>query len=254
MNNLPLDIQENIYKRLPPKDRVKLKLVLPKTSARIYKPKIERKLAVVNNYINKNKVHIKDKTKLIPLNIMSFIKDNQNDNFIKKLGNEIDIYIDDKDDSKDINKFLDDIQKRKIKDVFKYEVKNLQLESFNKLIIEKIYSYANIETFEELYKHPDIIDLFNDENNVTSFIFGLINHQNKELLEHIMTSDKYEWINIGKLYINRPTICSIFASNQNQIKEILKYFDISLDSKLQILEKAEENLYEDTALLVQKYI
>ena len=87
MNNLPLDIQENIYKRLPPKDRVKLKLVLPKTSARIYKPKIERKLAVVNNYINKNKVHIKDKTKLIPLNIMSFIKDNQNDNFIKKLGN-----------------------------------------------------------------------------------------------------------------------------------------------------------------------
>ena len=254
MNNLPLDIQENIYKRLPPKDRVKLKLVLPKTSARIYKPKIERKLAVVNNYINKNKVHIKDKTKLIPLNIMSFIKDNQNDNFIKKLGNEIDIYIDDKDESKDINKFLDDIQKNKIKDVFKYEVKNSQLENFNKLIIEKIYSYANIETFEELYKHPDIIDLFNDENNVTSFIFGLINHRRKKILEHIMTSNKYEWTNVGKIYFNRPTICSIFASSQDQIQEILKYFDISLDCKLTILERAEENLYEDTALLVQKYI
>jgi hypothetical protein len=185
---------------------------------------------------------------------MSFIKDNQNDNFIKKLGNEIDIYIDDKNDSKGICTFLDDIQKRKIKDVFKYEVKNLQLENFNKLIIEKIYLYANIETFEELYKHPDIIDLFNNEDNVTSFIFGLINLQNKELLEHIMTSDKYEWINIGKVYINRPTICSIFSSNQNQIKEILKYFDISLDTKLTILKKAEENLYEDTALFIQKHI
>lgn len=254
MNNLPLDIQENIYKRLDPNDRVKLRLVLPKTSNKIYKPKIERKLAVVNNYINKNKTHIKEKTKLIPLKILSFIKDNQDDYFIKKLGNDIDIYNENKDENKDINNFLDDIQKRQIKDVFKYKFVNSQIEKSNKLILEKIIIYANIEIFQELYKHPDIIGIFNNEYNVEIFIFGLINIQNTELLEYIMTSDKYEWINVGKIYINNPYICSIFSSNINKIKEIFKYFDISLNSKLAILESAEENLYEDTALFILKYI
>ena len=69
-----------------------------------------------------------------------------------------------------------------------------------------------------------------------------------------MESNKYEWKNIGKVYISSSNICSLFVSNKNQIQEILKYFDIPLDSKLSILEKAEEYLYEDTALLIQKYI
>jgi len=268
MNNLPIDIHEIIYKKLPPKDRIKMRLVLPKTSSKIWNPKIERKLAVVNNYINKNKHHLKERTKLIPINIINFINENQNDSYIRDLGKEIDIVIhnnkNDEGKYQDFNKLLEDIKKNQVDNIFEYEFNNnLTLnENFSNLLIRNIYTYSDSTTFEKIYKHPDIKELFNVNPSVEptcsgliqDFCFGLINHRNQNLLDYIMTSGKYEWINIGKIYMSRPSICQIFAANSSQVQNMLKYFDLSLDSKLAILEKAEENIYEDTALLIQKYI
>jgi hypothetical protein len=259
MNNLPIDIHEIIYKRLGPKERVCFRLAVSKTSAKIYKPTIEKKLAVVYNYINKNKTRINNNEIPVSTYIHSFIINNQDDYYIKNLGHEINICVEEKNDDINLNQLLSDITNNKVIDILKYDFTNLKSYKLETLIIDKISEYANSKTFEELYKHQDIQNIFKTKTLVNDFCFGLINHSNIQLLEYIFNNTEqdqqtFDWIIIGKTYMNRIGICTIFTSNCCKIKLLLKYFDLSLESKRAILEEAEKCLSEETALFIQKYI
>lgn len=257
MNSLPFDIQENIYKRLGPHERIRMKLVLSK-SIKIGKPKIDRKLAVVKNYVTKYKKSIKTKTKAISIEIINFIKNNQDDNYIKNLGIEIGI---ENEKSINIDLLLNDIRNNKInKNIEIYSnIQNQITHEYEYIILNTIYSSCNSETFQIIYQIPIINSIFNNDtpekDNITSFIFGLVNYQNKNLLEHLSINIEYEkWFKIGKIYMQRPSIAKIFSNNVNQVNLLLNYFDLPVESIEAIINNAEEKLYEDTVILLLKYI
>lgn len=265
MNSLPFDIQENIYRRLCPKERVKMKLVFSKNDTVIGKPNIDKKLAVVTNYIAKNKKQILKKTKKISQAFILFFNDNQDDHYIKNLGLEIgiDFRIEKKNDL-----LLNDIIKNKIN-------KNIKIYSYiepsyeyKKLLLNTISKSSTVETFKIIYNFKMIKSIFNDNNdNITTlylekysayiemFIFGLVNYNNKDLLEYISTNNEYNnWFKIGKKYIQCPFVGKLFSQNIDKIKLLINFCELSENTIQEILNEAEENLYVDTALLLLKHI
>jgi hypothetical protein len=265
MNSLPFDIQENIYRRLCPKERVKMKLVFSKNDTVIGKPNIDKKLAVVTNYIAKNKKQILKKTKKISQAFILFFNDNQDDHYIKKLGLEIgiDFGIEKKNDL-----LLNDIRKNKIN-------KNIKIYSYiepsyeyKQLLLNTISKSSTVETFKIIYNFEMIKSIFNDNNdNITTlysekysvyiemFIFGLVNYNNKDLLEYISTNNEYNnWFKIGKTYLQLPFVGKLFSQNVDKIKLLINFCELSENTIQEILNEAEENLYTDTALLLLKHI
>lgn len=244
------DIWEIVHKKLGPKERVKMRLVFPKTM-QFWKPHIDKKLSVVNNYINKNKTRILQKNKKMSSAIYNYIKNNPQDDFINSLGKEIGIHND--IIITDECLFMKDIMTNDItllkKNAKKYPQELVNLFNTDKVLV-CIYS-CNVDTFIYLYDLPLIKQLLSTERHKEKFLFGLINHQNESLLKYVLENHLFDDV---LDYLKRDCIAGIFLSTHNKIKLLIDNIELPKWVLLNLLEKSEDELYEDTAIFLEQYI
>ena len=81
--NIPIELQENIYQRLDAKDRIKMRLALPKNSS-LYNRDRDKGLVVASNYIKKNRTKILEKKKYIKPQLLDYLKKHKADVMVKQ--------------------------------------------------------------------------------------------------------------------------------------------------------------------------
>lgn len=270
--DLPTDIHTLIYKKLDASSRIRMNLVFPKKYDKkniqksIYHNK---KLAVVTKYIKRNKDVLKKKTKQLPMRIQDFLINSAKDDlYARELCAEIDIHITDDIDlfpTNIVQRLVQDIRMKKISEKRMDFYKDITDEDFNKKedvydFQDCIYKWCDKETFQLLQQNKiinkNLIIPFDPYSNSCNALFTMINYRNASLLDLLMTSDN-EYLNKQSAinYIHNSTISSIFYNSHESLKLILKYFpDIPKERLIETRDKAEENLCEDSILLLSNYI
>lgn len=248
--DLPRDIQENIFQRLKPEDRIKMKLALPKTS-NLYNKNKDKKLAVVSNYFKKNRTNILNKKEYISPLIIEFMNKYKTDHLVQKYRDEFGIKDKIDPDNCDIviainnNLFSEDIE---------YKWSN----PCN--IIKAFYIKGTPQLFIKLYNNKSIKDHFIAylKSYMDSILFNIIVYENDDLINFIIHGD-YEFKNILQEYIDssiiwnsESNILTIFYTKK-QTQMVLKYFQISSDTLSKMIANAENNLNVDTWEFLMNY-
>lgn len=266
------DVLENIYKRLDPKSRMRMKLCISKSSKMPGNIQTEKKLAVADGYIRKNKQMLKSKQKDIPLAMYHFLVEqiNQNDYYAKELCKDIDINIPEQN-MKCIYELNNDIinntlTKQRLQSYMDY-LKN------NKKTLEEIASYfdttkfmfqlakASVATFTLLLNNEIMFKVFqiifrqtHNYANDNTFIYAILCCNNEELLCYILQNSEAtrKIININKCIDHLKL--NVHYSNVASVHLLIKYFDPSKDILRKISDSAEETFNVDIVLFLSKYI
>jgi hypothetical protein len=263
--NLPFDIQQFVYTHLDGKTRAKLRIALPKAS-KIGNKYIEQQLAVTDNFIRRYKHKIHNKEKRIPLNMQSFLKTRAcEDAYAKSLCREINMSVDADDDrfSNCIDVLIRDIKQHELSKskLDKYLAKNnnrspvMDLDTIG-IAVYNALAECTPEEFDLLFNHPYsecvIETVMQRTEYALGFCFNLINTLNESLLayilDHPILSSRFR---PAFQEVERPSICSIFHNTLSKVQLMMKYLNLSQESKVTIFEKAELHLSVEVALMMQ---
>lgn len=251
---LPYDLQENIYHRLDAKNRIKMRIALPKAT-KLYNSLREKKLAVTSNYIRKHRNELIAKRKSMSPSIIEFLKSHESEPYIKQYCDEFNIHKD-----LEIDCVLSDIKNNQVKIDHKYTIIPVNARSMS----DALAMYGTSETFLNLYKNQStrtpLMTLIKSDYDFNSFMFGLFNYKNEGLIQYILQGD-YEFkeeiepfVSTAKSYVESPSIASIFASSCKTMQLIIKYLHPSKSTLDYILDKAEESFNIDTCMLLMNMI
>ena len=248
--DLPIDLQENIFQRLDAKDRVKMKLALPKKN-KIYKADREIKLAITSSFIKKNRSRLLQKQSTLKPCIIEFLKSNIDDITVKQYCDEFGITKDIDPKENDLvnairnntvcieNKYVTDINS------FYFNLHESKPDTFTRLYINKSTQKYLIE-----YLYTDIF----------MFLFKLFNHQNRELLQFVLNGD-YEFKSDLQPYLDmaiektkRFEVISIFTNSKSTLQLIMSHFSISKETIETLIKKAEEEFNVDSWVFLMNHL
>jgi hypothetical protein len=252
---MPQQILEDIYLRLDPLSRARFRCSysLPKHQLSHFNFNKERKLAVVNNYISKNKIRLVE-SKTLPSAIKGYLVENiGKDAFVTHLANEVGI---DRLSQSVYEKLMNE------KTIELDAVYDVDLVTITKGDVEGLVARCTTQKFDSLcnnestYKVVSIV--LGDIAACQSLIFRLVSYELTPLLEKIICRDfpKSETfkdsIDASVVYMQGLNIASIFVWSVQKIKVILKLFNLKKETIKVLLEKAEENIYTDSAFELMK--
>lgn len=246
--DLPIDLQENIFQRLDAKDRVKMKLALPKKN-KIYKADREIKLAITSSFIKKNRSRLLQKQSTLKPCIIEFLKSNINDITVKQYCDEFGI-------TKDIDPKEDDLANA---------IQNNNVCIEKEYVISKDYFYniykSKPDTFTKLYINKSTQKYFIEflHNDYQMFVFNLFNYENKELLQFVLNGD-YEFKSDLKPYLDRAIemigtkMIGIFIKRKSTLQLIMSHLSISKETIVQLMEKAEEDFHVESWVFLMNHL
>lgn len=251
--NLPQELHENIYQRLNARDRVKMHLALPK-AAKLYNKERDKGLALVSNFIKKNKIKILENKSNIKPNILQYLMKYKNDIKVQKHCRKLGICTDD-----NVDESVFDIVSAIKSNNVSVETKYIW-PTKDSYVMYAVYQSCKPETFVNLYKNIHVRDSFIKllRERMNCIMFNLINYMNIELLHFIVRNDFefksliQENIDRSLRYINHYD--SLYLYNSLQLEIVAKYVLISKDNVCKLIEYAEENLCVSSWEFLQKYL
>jgi hypothetical protein len=267
---LPSELQNRIYKHLDAKSRVKFKIAHSKKKIIPKDTIFERKLFIVENYIDKHP------NKKLSSEIFEFLKKassaKENDLVVQELCKKKNLKIEyradneifiDEDFLANTEQILEDISRKRItKERMKlYDLYLLPIDK-DYLLQESIAKNCTRTSLNVLLENDNIKDLIRrkcgDENS-GSFLFTIINYINEDLLQYVLSLSDVINIDIAKEYLYRISIMSIFVTSSieriERLELILNNFhDIPKSILIDCCNIAEEKLFVDSYFLLSGVI
>lgn len=262
LTTLPIELQENIFQYLEPKDRMRFRTCCKQVS-KIGDKQKDKQYFMICKYIDKYKSDFKANKKKISLKLLNYLKDNKKDIFITKTCNEINLEIEQNKHSLKISDYdilLDDIRNNKLQE--KYDISNWKDNtSFHRELIYTISRHMSSETWKKLNSNQMLYDMivYIFETYIymfNTFIVYLILYLNEALLNTLLNE---EYPLKDKLQFNlQTTIRNInedstlrTITDPRSIDLCLKYFDVSENKKNDMFEFQIENTnFESASVLI----
>jgi hypothetical protein len=253
--DLPYDLQEYIYQKLGPKQRLKMRLVLPKDT-KLWNAERDRKLLMLKKYIKKRKSDIQTKQKCLNQKVISYINKYKSDSYVKRY------YVDFKcDESGTSQGLVFDIRNKRVKKEDTYT--SHELSCIDSVEVRNAIVQTDIQTFSNLIDNPTlhtfIIKLLSDYD-FRGFMFGLVNYKNEELFKHILHSHfngketLYQSIQQGIEYLSDIRIASIFVNCTSSLKILTDNIKLSQETLNTLLDKSIENFDIEPTMLLMRIV
>lgn len=282
---LPLEIQEIIYKKLDGKSRCRVRTCLSakhnfgfcctEEDTKTAKWKVtnkEKQLAVVEGYINKHRNALMQKRKLLPVAIHSFmmyeVRGRGGDSYVYAMLQ--DVGVENGIDYEDMHlyAFKRRIQEHKLTPKYLQEMLakhiNFAESAQRSAFLETVASHANLDTFTMLLDNEVTRNVIIDathrvEDSVNWFAFNLVGNTNEQLVAYIFRDGENRFNTADMIReITCPSFAKVFCKTftASPLALLIKHFGahFELDVLEDLLGESEEGLYYECALCLSKYI
>ena len=272
---LPVEIQELIYKNLDGKSRCKVRTCLSKSiKVPFGSPTKEKQLTVAAHYIKRHKDALRKKTKTLPHTIHSVLLHEAKllDSYSHDLLTDIGAYVDNADNQ--VNAFTYIIQHIKNNNLLPSKLQSIlqtqtcfkddkQINSF----LQIVGQFASKDTItillDNLVTQNVLLQSMKCKIKCENFIFYVVNYCNSQLLDFMFTTDERtsSLFNTRTMinYITSSKIAPIFSTcSIYSTKLFLQYFGchLSHDVLQTMRDKSAESISYDfeSALYIDQYI